>query len=33
MNDEWMRRKVIAIWITLMIVSFFGAWIWERIRR
>lgn len=32
MNDAWMRRKVIALWICLMALGFFGSWMWDRIR-
>lgn len=31
MTDEWMRRKVIALWICLMVLAFFGSWIWDQI--
>lgn len=32
MNDEWMRRKMIVLWICLLILGFFGAWMFDRIR-
>ena len=31
MSDEWMRRKVITLWIVLMVLGFFGSWMWDQI--
>ena len=31
MTDEWMKRKVYTVWIVLMILAFFGSWMWDKI--